>query len=126
MLATDNSCPREQSALATSPPRSSVSGPPCNHPGGWMSHLDGVLEQVSLTEPWALVETFSTLPRWRPQDVNEAADVIAGKLKSFRVPATVHEPSLYLSIPYRASVELGGRVFKAKTPSYSKSVPNGV
>jgi N-acetylated-alpha-linked acidic dipeptidase len=91
-----------------------------------MSHLDGVLEQVSLEEPWALVEAFSTLPRWRPQDVNEAADVIAGRLKSFGVPVTVHEPRLYLSIPYQASVEFDGRVFKAKTPSYSKSVPEGV
>jgi N-acetylated-alpha-linked acidic dipeptidase len=91
-----------------------------------MSHFDGVLEQVSLTEPWALVETFSTLPRWRPQDVNQAADLIAERLTSFGVPVTLHEPKLYLSIPYEASVELNGRKFKAKTPSYSNSVPNGV
>src|SRR5580698_2762655 len=110
MLAIENSCSREHFCAGhVARPRSRVFGAPCNHSGGWMSHFDGVLEQVSLTEPWALVETFSTLPRWRPQDVNQAADVIAERLTSFGVPVTLHEPKLYLSIPYEASVELNGR-----------------
>ena len=39
---------------------------------------DSVLDDISLDAPWALVETFSKMPRWKPQDVNAGADVIAG------------------------------------------------
>ena len=45
---------------------------------------DPILDDISLDAPWALVETFSKMPRWKPQDVNAGADVIAGMLKSHR------------------------------------------
>ena len=41
-----------------------------------MSRLAGsaMLDAVSLEAPWSPVETFSTLPRRRPEDVDAAAD----------------------------------------------------
>ena len=87
---------------------------------------DPILDDISLDAPWALVETFSKLPRWKPQDVNAGADVIAGMLKSFGVPVTLHEPTLYLSIPYSAQVRVGDRVMKAKPPAYSRDCRAGL
>ena len=87
---------------------------------------DPILDDISLDAPWALVETFSKLPRWKPQDVNAGADVIAGMLKSFGVPVTLHEPTLYLSIPFSAQVRVGDRVMKAKPPAYSRDCRAGL
>ena len=68
-----------------------------------------LLDAVSLDVPWVLVETFATLPRWRPEDVNRAVDVLVGRLHGLGVPVEVHEPEIFLSIPYSASVMAGGR-----------------
>ncbi len=38
------------------------------------------LDTVSLDAPWALVEAFSVMPRWLPEDVNAGADRIAPSL----------------------------------------------
>ncbi len=62
------------------------------------------LDAVSLDLPWALVETFATMPRWRPEDVNRGADVIVQRLRGAGVPVEVHEPEIYLSVPLSASV----------------------
>ena len=62
------------------------------------------LDSISLDAPWSLVEAFSTMPRWRPEDVNAGADHIASVLTRLGVPVTVHEPEIYLSIPLRAEV----------------------
>ena len=84
-----------------------------------------ILDKISLDEPWRLVETFSRMPRWRPEDVNRGADVIAERLRALGVPVEVHEPEIYLSIPLSASVKAGGKAFRAKPPSSSLSVPAG-
>ncbi|MBV8839710.1 MAG: M28 family peptidase [Alphaproteobacteria bacterium] len=65
------------------------------------------------------------MPRWRPEDVNRGADVIAERLRALGVPVEVHEPEIYLSIPLSASVKAGGKAFRAKPPSSSLSVPAG-
>ncbi len=83
------------------------------------------LDQVTLDLPWSLVEAFATMPRWQPDDVNRAAEVIAGKLRAAGVPVEVHRPEIYLSIPQSASVSAGGATFRAKPPSSSLSVPGG-
>jgi len=83
------------------------------------------LDAVSLDLPWSLVESFSTLPRWRPEDVNRAADVLAAKLREAGVPVEMHAPEIYLSVPYSASVMAGGFTYRAKPPSSSLSVPGG-
>ncbi len=84
-----------------------------------------ILDKISLDEPWRLVETFSTMPRWRPEDVNRGADAIADRLHALGVPVEVHEPEIYLSVPLSASVQAGGKTFRAKPPSSSLSVPGG-
>ena len=88
--------------------------------------LSQTLEAVTLDAPWNLVTTFSTLPRWKPEDVNAAGLWIAEQLKKLGVPVKLHAPELYLSIPYEAGVSVGKTTFHAKTPSYSISAPDGV
>ena len=83
------------------------------------------LDAISLDLPWSLVETFATMPRWRPEDVNRAAHVLVEKLRTAGVPVEVHAPEIFLSIPYSASVTAGGVTCRAKPPSSSLSVPGG-
>eukprot|EP01037_Dinobryon_pediforme_P002147 gene2147-2184_t len=85
-----------------------------------------ILADVSLDLPWELVTTFSTMHRWRPEDVNLAADVLVERLRSAGVPVEVHMPEIYLSIPLSASVTAGGVTYRAKPPSSALSVPDGV
>ncbi len=85
-----------------------------------------VLASVSIVEPWALVESFSEIVREHPDEVNRAGRLIAERLRRHGVPVTVHEPRLYLSLPKRASVHLGGRTLRAKPPSFTISAPEGV
>jgi len=81
--------------------------------------------EVSLDFPWELIETFSTMPRWQPQDVNRGADAIVSRLRAAGVPVEVHQPELCLSIPYSASVAARGVTYRAKPPSSSLSIPDG-
>jgi hypothetical protein len=83
------------------------------------------IDAVSLDLPWGLVETFSTMPRWRPEDVNRGMDTLVERLRGAGVPVEVHEPEIHLSIPYSASVAAGGTTFRAKPPSSALSVPGG-
>ncbi|MEJ2665638.1 MAG: M28 family peptidase [Deinococcales bacterium] len=85
-----------------------------------------LLADVSLDEPWALIEQFAGIVREHPRDVNRAADVLAERLRALDVPVTVHEPELYLSLPKSARVEAGGATFRAKPPSYSADARAGV
>jgi N-acetylated-alpha-linked acidic dipeptidase len=85
-----------------------------------------MLASLSLEAPWALIEAFARHPRWEPEAVNAAADMIAERLVRLGVPVTVHAPEIYLSIPLDASVEAEGERFRAKPPSMSVSVPEGL
>ena len=80
------------------------------------------LDDISLDLPWGLVEAFSTMPRWRPEDVNRGADAIVERLRGAGVPVEVHEPEIYLSIPYSASVTAGGVTYRAKPILHSKTI----
>ena len=82
-----------------------------------------MLKDVNLDAPWELVEVFSKTPRWKPRDVNKGADMIVARLRKHGVQVTVHEPEIYLSIPFEASVKAGKRVMRAKPPAYSVSTP---
>ncbi|WP_439577990.1 M28 family peptidase [Elioraea sp.] len=84
-----------------------------------------ILGAIGLDVPWSLVETFAGTPRWKPADVNAAAAILAERLRGLGVPVTVHMPRIFLSIPFDASVEAGGRRFRAKPPSAAPSVPEG-
>src|SRR3954466_8706793 len=90
------------------------------------SPRSALLDEVDLKAPWELVEAFSRQPRWRPEDVNRGADMIVARLTALGVPVTVHEPEIYLSIPFEAEVRAAGRVIRAKPPAYSASAPEGV
>ncbi len=83
------------------------------------------LNEISLDVPWSLVETFSGMPRWRPEDVNRGMDTLIARLREHGIPVEVHSPEIYLSIPYAASVSAGGVTYRAKPPSSSLPVPGG-
>ena len=85
-----------------------------------------LLEAAGLDAPWGLVESFATMPRWRPEDVNAGADTIAERLRALGVPVEMHEPTVFLSVPVDASVEVNGERFRAKPPSNALSVPDGI
>ncbi len=85
-----------------------------------------LLDSLSVDAPWSLIETFAEMPRWRPEDVNAGADVIAERLAALGVPVDVHRPEIFLSIPISASVEAAGETHRAKPPSMSVSVPKGL
>lgn len=85
-----------------------------------------ILAQAGLETAWELVETFSGMPRWRPDDVNTAGDMIADRLKALGVRVTVHRPRVFLSVPHDASVMAGGTTHRAKPPSSSLHCPDGM
>lgn len=85
-----------------------------------------VLDTISDETPWALVETFSTQPRWMPADVNKGADIIVDYAKKLGLAVEVHEPTIHLSIPLSADVTIGGKTFRAKPPALSFPAPEGL
>lgn len=88
--------------------------------------IDAALGDVSLTEPWSLIERFTTLRREHPTDVDTAAGEIVARLTRLGVPVEVHRPELFLSLPGKASVALDDRSFRAKPMAMSVAYPGGV
>ena len=85
-----------------------------------------VVEAVQIGEAWSLVEEFSTLVRDSGSEQElEAVRRITKRLDAWKVPYTLHEPELLISLPGRASLKVGDRTFNAKTPSMAKSTPAG-
>ncbi len=84
-----------------------------------------LLDHVSIAEPWALVERFSTLARASGSDEERAgADYISDRLYALGIPHQLYEPEIFLSIPRSARVDLGAPhnlSFQAKTPAFSLS-----
>jgi N-acetylated-alpha-linked acidic dipeptidase len=83
-------------------------------------------DRIDIGFAWDLVERFSNQPREKPVDVNRGAEIIAEQLRSQGIPVTMHEPTLFLSLPGPASVEIGGKLFNAKPPAFSASFPSGL
>jgi hypothetical protein len=83
------------------------------------------IDNLSLDLPWALVETFATMPRWQPEDVNRGADILVARLREAGVPVEVHAPEIFLSVPQSAAVSAGGVTYRAKPPSSALSMPGG-
>ena len=75
------------------------------------------VDEITIDLPWGLVEHFSGMPRWRPEDVNRGMDALVERLRGEGIPVEVHQPEIYLSIPYAASVSAGGITYRAKPPS---------
>ncbi|MBI4277073.1 MAG: peptidase M28, partial [Armatimonadetes bacterium] len=80
---------------------------------------------VTDENPWAVVTKFSTLVResGTPQE-REAFDYLMGRLKSWGVPHTLHEPVCLISLPRGAGLRVvspNPETIRAKTPSFSAS-----
>jgi len=84
-----------------------------------------LVDEVSLDEPWELLEEFSTLTRVSgSQDEVAAADYICERLAANGVSYDRHEPELYISQPHGATIETRNKEFEPgpiKTVSFSAS-----
>lgn len=87
--------------------------------------VHAALADISLDEPWSLIECFSTLRREHPDDVRTAAREIVSRLERLGVPVEVHEPELFLSLPGQASVTVGRDTIRAKPMAMSVAHPEG-
>ena len=83
-----------------------------------------LLEALAPAEPWSMIERFTSLVRESSSDDERAAfDYLAGRLSELGIPHSMHMPELFLSVPVRASLVVGDRSFRAKTPAFSVSTP---
>src|SRR5512139_3648557 len=87
--------------------------------------IRNALGDVSIDEPWALIQRFTTLRREHPDDVRTACDEIVSRLRRLGVPVEVHDPEVYLSLPGKASVTVGSATFRAKPMAMSLALPDG-
>ncbi|MEF2279841.1 M28 family peptidase [Deinococcus sp. YIM 134068] len=85
-----------------------------------------LLDAVTLDRPWELIEAFSGLKREHPDDVRRAAEQIERHLRQLGIPVKVHRPELFLSLPRRASVTVGGATFSAKPMAMSAIFGEGL
>ena len=84
------------------------------------------IDDITLDEPWSLIERFTTLRREHPDDVQTASDEIVARLRKHDVPVEVHEPVVFLSLPGKASVKAGNATLRAKPMAMSVAHPNGL
>jgi N-acetylated-alpha-linked acidic dipeptidase len=87
-----------------------------------------LVDEVSLTEPWELVERFMTLVRESgTEEEATAVSEITKRLDAWGIPYEVHRPELFISLPRGASLTLGDETLYAKTPAMALSTgPEGV
>lgn len=82
-----------------------------------------VLDDISLDEPWSLLERFSHLVRLSgSNDEGQAVEYITGKLSDWGVPYLVHRPTCLISLPGPATLRTVGsssQSFTVKTSSFS-------
>ena len=88
--------------------------------------VTAALTDVSLDAPWPLIERFTTLRREHPTDVATAADEIVARLRAHGVPVEVHRPTLFLSLPGKASVTVKDATLRAKPMAMSVPYPDGL
>jgi hypothetical protein len=84
-----------------------------------------LIGDVSIDEPWALIERFAGLVRASgTRGEQRAFDYLSRRLKAHGVPHTIFAPTLFISLPRRARLEVltpARRTIVAKTPSMSLS-----
>ncbi len=67
-----------------------------------------ILQNLSMTEPEALLNRFATLVRSSGrEDEKTAADYISGRLKHLGILHRVYEPKLYISLPVASDLQFG-------------------
>jgi len=81
-----------------------------------------LLASLSFETPWDVVTRFSRIVRdsGSPEE-RGAFEYLARYLKRWGIPHKLHEPQLFLSLPRHASVTVGGKTYRAKTPAMSTS-----
>jgi len=84
-----------------------------------------LVSDVTLDEPWALVEAYTKLVRESgTKHERRSFEYLSKRLKKHGVPHTVHTPTLFISVPRKARLEVltpQSRVLVAKAPSMSLS-----
>ncbi len=93
----------------------------------WRNAADeqALIDEVNLDEPWALVEAYTSLVResgTKPE--RRSFDYLSKRLKKCGVPHTVHTPTLFISVPRKARLEVVApepKTLTAKTPAMSLS-----
>ena len=87
---------------------------------------NALLDSLSPDEPWSMIERFTSLVRESSsEDERTAFNYLAERLSALGVPHKLHMPELFLSVPVRASLVVGGKSYRAKTPAFSISTPAG-
>lgn len=91
-----------------------------------LSELEARLaDEVSIDEPWALLEEFADLNRVSgSEDEFAAADYLCERLDALGVDYDRHEPDLYISQPHGAEIRTLNKAFEpgpVKTVSFSAS-----
>lgn len=85
-----------------------------------------IVNEITIDEPWALVEIFARLRREKPDEVNRGMDCLIDRLARLDVPVTTYAPEIYLSQPGRAHVKLDGQYLRAKPVAFSADARAGV
>jgi hypothetical protein len=82
-----------------------------------------VVDEISIDEPWDLLEEFSELDRLSgTEDERRAAEYLTGRLDAFGVDYERYDPELYISQPHSASITVDDGVFEpgpVKTVAFS-------
>ncbi len=79
---------------------------------------------VRIDDAWELVEKFSHLIRESGTGEEAwAVEYITGRLGEWGIQHTLHHPELLISLPRRASLKVGRKIYRAKTPSMAMSTP---
>ena len=87
---------------------------------------NALLDSLSPDEPWSMIERFTSLVRESSsEDERTAFNYLAERLSALGVPYKLHMPELFLSVPVRASLVVGGKSYRAKTPAFSISTAAG-
>jgi N-acetylated-alpha-linked acidic dipeptidase len=88
-----------------------------------------LLSQVSVDDGWEIVQKFNSIVRESgSQGERDAMALLTQKLASYGVDYKLHTPTLFVSLPRSASLQVlgpNGRALKVKTPSMSKSTAPG-
>jgi N-acetylated-alpha-linked acidic dipeptidase len=83
------------------------------------------IDDIKMETAASIITTFSELVRESgSEDEKKAAHYLETFLKEWQVPYTIHEPTIYLSVPKTASIRMispNVKEIKAKAPSASAS-----
>ena len=85
-----------------------------------------LIASATLDEAWPMVEHFSTIRRESAAEGNRAISAVVERLRASGVPVTVHEPSLYLTVPKFGYVEADGKRLHLRPAPMTLPAPQGV